>query len=335
MKASSISWNENQGQFADKMMFFQLNSYLKILESMRIIVEMPVYVSFVVEIPVKISNPGECCNRSYSIHFSIAPSLPTGLFLDSSTGDFYGRPETCSGPRMYTLICRGADGATVSKGVILEVTPLTQPIDDTIVAANKTQSDHELFDKFKGRYRSDLNYQSARYLASSTNVTNPFMPCPDRSPAPTAATYLAPRCRSPSPLRSAADAAVLLPLGPRLMLALCDGDEARRVMRARRMGRAAFIAAGAAMEGSVRRNLSSPRQCQLSVSRQRYQLTVPPHQCQLTGCPCQFAPNQTASGRAGREHSAARPHACLSPKPLPPRPCSPRPSAPTTAAPPH
>ena len=44
---------------------------------------------------------------------------------------------------------------------------------------------------------------------------------------------------------------MLVPLGPRLALALCDGDEARRVLRGRRMGRASFIAAGAALGGPV------------------------------------------------------------------------------------
>ena len=194
------------------------------------------------------STETEC--RILSFHFSIAPSLPSGLSLDSSTGAIIGCPVACATPQVYTLICRGADGATVSKGILLEIIE-SPPIDIDGESDSSDEAD-ALLDEPPRRCASDPG--SCRSSPSPPRMRRDIL----RSPPLTGWSRSPPRSRSPSPLRSEADAAVLVPLGPRLALALCDGDEARRVLRGRRMGRAAFIAASAALEGPVRLLPASP-----------------------------------------------------------------------------
>ena len=269
---------------------------------------MQVYVSFVAGQLIT-AHRTDCHDKVRSVHFSIAPSLPSGLFLDSLTGLFYGIPKTCAAPRIYTLLCRGADGTTVSKGMLLEILPPMDFNDEDKSAESAIclQNDTVEHTQICTLLASGKSIGSTDHVDCSPRLITQTL---DRCPSWTSIVMT--RSRSPSPLRSAADAAVLLPLGPRLMLALCDGDEARRVMRARRMGRAAFIAAGAAMEGSVRRDLSSPRPCQLSFSPQCYQLTVPPHQrppARIRVCP--QSPSRPDTSRPGHQRPPRPPRGAL------------------------
>ena len=219
---------------------------------MKIIAETQAHITLISGKPIR-SPCTEIGYRKLAFHFSIAPSLPPGLSLDSSTGAICGTPTACSSPRVFTLICRGADGATVSKGVLLEVVESNPDSDhdDDFSAANTLSAPNEDPDPPPRRCSSDpAGCHKQLILAPHTPLA--------AKQAARVAPRSPPRSRSPSPSRSGADAAVLVPLGPRLALALCDGDEARRVLRGRRMGRAAFIAASAALEGPVRLLPASP-----------------------------------------------------------------------------
>ena len=238
---------------------------MQVVESIKAIAQTQACVTLTVGRLVG-SPSHESNERNPAFHFSIAPSLPPGLTIDSTSGAICGSPTMCTSPHVYTLICRGADGTTVSKGIIVEVVEATShDSGDDDSAANTiltVDEESEPPRRCASDPGSDLNRQMLTILNPGVQTAGLRRSASWRDvlcqPTIRSACFSPSRGRSPSPLRSAADAAVLVPLGPRLALALCDGDEARRVLRGRRMGRAAFIAASAALEGPVRLLPASP-----------------------------------------------------------------------------
>ena len=228
---------------------------------MKILTKTPVHITLIAGRLIQIP-----CNKqdfpTLSFHFSIAPNLPAGLSLDSATGALCGSPTVCFTPRAYTLVCRGADGTTSSKGITIEVIE-SSPRSSRHEAAGGTRICHtaENFWAHQSLHRrctSDPGADVTSHMLAPMRLADLGRTATLQklvelsvSAKQLSARRLPLRSRSPSLSRCGADAAVLVPLGPRLALALCDGDEARRVLRGRRMGRASFIAAGAALGGPV------------------------------------------------------------------------------------
>ena len=189
-----------------------------------------------------------------NFHFSITPSLPVGLAFDSSTGSIRGTPVACSIAQVHTLICHGFDGSSISKKFFIEIIDLTPSAigDGDSAKISELSEPDEFLDAPPRRCASDPLAVLCRHVIKTLSPkiqSTGWGSVPPLHQASVSFQQFQPSLSPPSCCGTVA--AVLLPLGPQLALALCDSDEARRALRGKRMGRAAFIGAGEELDGQV------------------------------------------------------------------------------------